>query len=103
MDQELTHCTKKGADSLVENTLTAPEFICPIFLPKPKSSRCQWKKALFGVCSPWIYPNMVLDLISDTSGSDFCKKLWDAKFVLVERRLNTGLIYTNFASKNWKL
>ena len=24
-----THCTKKGADSLAENTPNAPEFICP--------------------------------------------------------------------------
>ena len=25
-----THCTQQGADSLVENTTNAPEFICPI-------------------------------------------------------------------------
>jgi hypothetical protein len=33
-----THCTKMGADSLAENT---PELICPIWLPKPKSSEFQ--------------------------------------------------------------
>jgi hypothetical protein len=33
-----THCTKMGADSWVENAPNAPEFICPICLPKPKSS-----------------------------------------------------------------
>ena len=32
-------CTKMDADSLDENTPNAPEFICPICLPKPKSSR----------------------------------------------------------------
>ena len=35
-----THCTKMGADSLAENTLNAPEFICPICLPKPR--RLHW-------------------------------------------------------------
>ena len=43
-----THCTKMGNDSLAENTPNAPEFICPICLPKPKSSGFQWKKALQG-------------------------------------------------------
>ena len=40
MDKGLTavHCTKMGADSSAENTTNAPEFICPIGLPKPKSS-----------------------------------------------------------------
>ena len=33
-----THCTKMGAGSSAEN---APEFICPICLPKPKSSGFQ--------------------------------------------------------------
>ena len=33
-----TDCNKTGADSLAENTLNTPEFICPICLPKPKSS-----------------------------------------------------------------
>ena len=33
-----THCTKMGADSLAENTPNAPEFICPVCLPKPKKS-----------------------------------------------------------------
>ena len=44
---------KMGADSLAENTPNAPEFICPIYLPKPKSSGFQSKKASFGVRSPW--------------------------------------------------
>jgi hypothetical protein len=35
-----------GADSSAENTPNAPEFICPIYLPKPKSSGFQWKKKL---------------------------------------------------------
>ena len=48
-----THCTKMGADSLAENTPNAPELICPIWLPKPKSSEFQWKKASLGVRSPW--------------------------------------------------
>jgi hypothetical protein len=30
-----------GADSLAENTPIDPEFICPICLPKPKSSGFQ--------------------------------------------------------------
>ena len=47
-----------GADSLDENTPNAPEFICPICLPKPKSSGFQWKKASLGVCSPWILTRM---------------------------------------------
>ena len=33
-----------GAESLTENTPHAPKFICPICLPKPKSSGFQWKK-----------------------------------------------------------
>ena len=49
-----THCIKIGADSLAENTPNAPEFICPICLPKPKSSEFQWKTASFGVHSPWL-------------------------------------------------
>ena len=36
-----THCTKMGADSLAEYTPNDPEFICPICLPKPKSSGFQ--------------------------------------------------------------
>ena len=39
-----TQCTKMGADSLAKNTPNAPEFSCPISLPKPKSSGFQWKK-----------------------------------------------------------
>ena len=35
------HFTKIGADSLAENTPNAPDFICPICLPKPKSSGFQ--------------------------------------------------------------
>ena len=49
-----THCTKMGADGWAENTPNAPEFICPICLPKPKSSGFQWKKASSVVHSPWI-------------------------------------------------
>ena len=51
MDKGLT--TKMGADSLAEITPNAPEFICPICLPKPKSSGFQWKKASLGVRSQW--------------------------------------------------
>ena len=48
-----THCAEMGgADSSAENTLNAPEFICPICLLKPNSSGFQWKKALLGDCSP---------------------------------------------------
>ena len=39
---------RMGADSLAENTPNAPEFICPICLPKPKSSGFQWKKGFIG-------------------------------------------------------
>ena len=46
-----------GADKSAENNPNAPEFICPICLPKPKSSGFQWKKASLGVHSPWIKPN----------------------------------------------
>ena len=49
-----THCTKMGADSLAENTPNDPEFICPICLPKPKSSAFQSKKASLGVRSPYL-------------------------------------------------
>ena len=34
-----------GADISAENAPNAPEFICPICLPEPKSSGFQWKKA----------------------------------------------------------
>ena len=50
MDKE-THSTKMGADKLAENTPNLPEFICPIWLPKPKSSGFQWKKASLSVRS----------------------------------------------------
>ena len=43
-----------GADSLAENTQNAPEFICPICLPKPKSLAFQWKKASLGVRCPLV-------------------------------------------------
>ena len=46
MDKGLT--SKLGADSLAENTTNAPEFICPICLPKPKRSGFQWKKGFIG-------------------------------------------------------
>ena len=39
-----THCSKMGADKLAENTLNAPKFICPNFLPKPKSLGFRWKR-----------------------------------------------------------
>ena len=42
-----------GAYSLAENTPNDPEFICPIYLPKPKSSEFKGKKAWLGVRSPW--------------------------------------------------
>ena len=48
-----------GADSLAENTPNAPEFICPICLPKPKSSGFQWRKASLGVRSPCSYKQSV--------------------------------------------
>ena len=35
------------------STPNAPNFFCPILLPKPKSLRFQWKKAPLGVRSPW--------------------------------------------------
>ena len=50
-----THCTKMGADSLAQNTSIAPEFICPICLPKHKSSGFQCKKASLGFRSPWYW------------------------------------------------
>jgi hypothetical protein len=40
MDKELTHCIKMGADSSAKYP-NAPEFICPICLPNPKSSGFQ--------------------------------------------------------------
>ena len=49
-----TISTKMSADSLPKNTPNAPEFICPICLPKPKRSGFQWKKASLGVRSLWI-------------------------------------------------
>ena len=36
-----------------ENTPNDPKFICPICLPKLKSSGFHWKKASLGVLSPW--------------------------------------------------
>ena len=48
MDKGLTVHTKMGADSLAKNTPNVPEFICPICLPKPKSSGFQWKKRFIG-------------------------------------------------------
>ena len=53
MDKGLTVLSKMGFDSLAENIPNAPEFICPICLPKPKSSGFQRKKASLGVRSPW--------------------------------------------------
>ena len=47
-----THCTKMSANSSAENNSNAPEFICPICLPKPKGSGFQWKKASLVVRSP---------------------------------------------------
>ena len=46
-----THITKMGADKSAENTPTAPKFICPICLPRPKSLGFWWKKASSGVYS----------------------------------------------------
>jgi hypothetical protein len=40
-----------GDDSLAEITPNAPEFICPICLPKPKSSGFQCKKTSLGIRS----------------------------------------------------
>ena len=50
-----TRCTKIGADSWAENTLTAPEFILSICRPKPENSEFQWKEASSGVRGPWIH------------------------------------------------
>ena len=50
MDRGLT--TKMGADNLTENNPKTSEFICPICLPKPKSSRFHWKKTSMGIGSP---------------------------------------------------
>ena len=33
-----SHCNKMGTDNLAKDTPNATEFICPICLPKPKSS-----------------------------------------------------------------
>jgi hypothetical protein len=41
MGKGLTVHTNIGADSLAENTPNAAEFICPICLPKAKSSGFQ--------------------------------------------------------------
>ena len=57
-----THYTKMGADSLTENTENAPELICPICLPKPKSSGFQWKKASLGIHSPGHTHTLLLEL-----------------------------------------
>ena len=54
MDKELTVPKWVLIHSSAENTPNAPEFICPICLPKPKSSGFQWKKASLCVRSPWI-------------------------------------------------
>ena len=46
-------------------THNAPEFICPICLPKPKSSGFQWKKPSLGGRSPCtLVPNLVLKSLS---------------------------------------
>ena len=39
------------ADKSAKNTPSAPKFICPIRLPKPKSMGFWWKKASLGVRS----------------------------------------------------
>ena len=56
MDKGLVHCTKMGSDSSDKNTPNAPEFICPICLPKTKSFGFQWKKASLGISSPCNQP-----------------------------------------------
>ena len=43
---------KMGADKSAEYTPNTPKFICPIFLPEPKSFVFRWKKASLGVRSP---------------------------------------------------
>ena len=40
--------TKIGADSLAVKTQNAPEFICPICLPKPKKFWISMKKGYIG-------------------------------------------------------
>ena len=47
-----TQSTKMGADKSAENITTAPRFICPNCLPKPKSLGFWWKTASLGFRSP---------------------------------------------------
>ena len=48
-----------GGYSSDENTPNAPEFICPICLPNPKSSGFQWNDDALGIRSSgpraWIF------------------------------------------------
>jgi hypothetical protein len=44
-----------GADISAKSIPNAQELICPICLPKPKSSGFQWKKASLGVRSPFFF------------------------------------------------
>ena len=67
----MTHCTKKGADRLAEN---APEFVCPICLPKPKSSGFQCKKASLDVLSPFDFPSTVSRDIFDKNALKVAKR-----------------------------
>ena len=55
----------KNMDSLYQN---APEFICPISLPKPISSVFQWKKASLGVHSLCLQPIYLQPLTAPWSG-----------------------------------
>jgi hypothetical protein len=46
--QQGTHFTKMGAESSAENTPNAPEFICPICLPKAQKFWNSMKKGFIG-------------------------------------------------------
>ena len=58
-----------------KNLPNPPEFICPICLPKPKSSGFQWKKASLGVRSPWKIPSFLyIETLKSVSNIGFLIK-----------------------------
>ena len=65
MDKGLT-LPKMGTDSLAENILHAPEFICPIYLSKPKCLDFNKKEASLGVRSPWVL-EILRTIVEDSS------------------------------------
>ena len=89
-----------AADIFAKHTPNAPEFICPICLPKPKSSGMHWKKASLRVRSPW-HSNIIREFGCDILGKwnswkgSHTRKKWK------NCRLTTKIQTTNLIGPFW--